>query len=548
MSSGERAGELSMDEILASIRKVIAEEPIGARGSMPELSAPRPPVAMTSAAESAARKAPIDDVLGLADAPVMKPASRAAGTGEPSWPFPTATTQKPAGATPVAAEAPAVRAPEPRRPFFPTPSAAMQSRGPDALSAARSPGASPAPSGGFSPADAKSDTAAAVESGATAKAADLGAVIPRRAPDTAAHVNGTAPEADRGSLSARLPDWLSRPQPGPGAPAVAAREPANAAQALSELTAGSPLGTGEAGRTPAAESRPQASAQLHSGTAKADVIVPPPPSATAATTAPPSAAEKAAEARAALIAPASAAAAAATRPAPTAPMQDPAAAKSVAPQPAAAPTVAAEPTTAKPVAASTTPAAKPVADAKTAPSVKAAPAATVAAQAGQGSPAPAPAAQPKPAAASPAAASAPAATPSAAKAPSPMNGANVPAAATARAASPAPTAPAQAASVPVPPPQRAVPVAETLPAVQKPTALPEKPKPAARAPAPAADPVAMAAQATGVRTLEDTVVDLLRPMLRQWLDDNMPRMVEKALRIELATSLQQKAKSDASKH
>jgi cell pole-organizing protein PopZ len=37
-----------------------------------------------------------------------------------------------------------------------------------------------------------------------------------------------------------------------------------------------------------------------------------------------------------------------------------------------------------------------------------------------------------------------------------------------------------------------------------------------------------------VRTLEDTVADLLRPMLRQWLDANMPRIVEKALRVELA--------------
>jgi cell pole-organizing protein PopZ len=39
------------------------------------------------------------------------------------------------------------------------------------------------------------------------------------------------------------------------------------------------------------------------------------------------------------------------------------------------------------------------------------------------------------------------------------------------------------------------------------------------------------------RTLEDTVAELLRPMLRQWLSDNMPRIVEKALRIELAQSL-----------
>ena len=35
------------------------------------------------------------------------------------------------------------------------------------------------------------------------------------------------------------------------------------------------------------------------------------------------------------------------------------------------------------------------------------------------------------------------------------------------------------------------------------------------------------------RTMEETVVDLLRPMLRQWLDANMPRILEKTLRAEL---------------
>jgi uncharacterized protein len=43
-----------------------------------------------------------------------------------------------------------------------------------------------------------------------------------------------------------------------------------------------------------------------------------------------------------------------------------------------------------------------------------------------------------------------------------------------------------------------------------------------------------------VRTLEDTVSDLLRPMLRDWLEANMPRIMEKAMRAELA------AKADAS--
>ncbi|MDX2289805.1 MAG: DUF2497 domain-containing protein [Hyphomicrobiaceae bacterium] len=43
-----------------------------------------------------------------------------------------------------------------------------------------------------------------------------------------------------------------------------------------------------------------------------------------------------------------------------------------------------------------------------------------------------------------------------------------------------------------------------------------------------------------VRTMEDTVAELLRPMLREWLDANMPRIVEKALRVELAESVRKK--------
>lgn len=35
-------------------------------------------------------------------------------------------------------------------------------------------------------------------------------------------------------------------------------------------------------------------------------------------------------------------------------------------------------------------------------------------------------------------------------------------------------------------------------------------------------------------TLEGSTADLLRPLLREWLSDNMPRIVEKALRIEVA--------------
>jgi cell pole-organizing protein PopZ len=79
---------------------------------------------------------------------------------------------------------------------------------------------------------------------------------------------------------------------------------------------------------------------------------------------------------------------------------------------------------------------------------------------------------------------------------------------------------------------------------------PISPAPAPMAPATVQTPlVAAAAQVLapasassvdGVRTLEDTVAELLRPMLRQWLDANMPRIVEKALRVELAESAKKK--------
>ena len=45
------------------------------------------------------------------------------------------------------------------------------------------------------------------------------------------------------------------------------------------------------------------------------------------------------------------------------------------------------------------------------------------------------------------------------------------------------------------------------------------------------------ADAATVRTMEDTVSELLRPMLRDWLDANMPRIVEKALKVEMASVL-----------
>jgi cell pole-organizing protein PopZ len=38
------------------------------------------------------------------------------------------------------------------------------------------------------------------------------------------------------------------------------------------------------------------------------------------------------------------------------------------------------------------------------------------------------------------------------------------------------------------------------------------------------------------RTIEDTVAELLRPMLKNWLAENMPKIVERALRKELDDS------------
>jgi uncharacterized protein len=46
--------------------------------------------------------------------------------------------------------------------------------------------------------------------------------------------------------------------------------------------------------------------------------------------------------------------------------------------------------------------------------------------------------------------------------------------------------------------------------------------------------------------VDDVTADLLRPMLRQWLADNMPRMVEKALHIEVAESVKMTRKFNGS--
>jgi hypothetical protein len=74
--------------------------------------------------------------------------------------------------------------------------------------------------------------------------------------------------------------------------------------------------------------------------------------------------------------------------------------------------------------------------------------------------------------------------------------------------------------------------AETVP--QEPTAA-RIPPPVPPLPAPQLHDTA--ANAAPPSQIEDSTADLLRPMLRQWLAENMPRMVEKALHIEVAESV-----------
>jgi len=57
----------------------------------------------------------------------------------------------------------------------------------------------------------------------------------------------------------------------------------------------------------------------------------------------------------------------------------------------------------------------------------------------------------------------------------------------------------------------------------------------------AVDPAPQAAAAMGSKTLEDSVKELLRPMLQEWLDKNMPRLVEAAMREHVAAAQGQSA-------
>lgn len=49
----------------------------------------------------------------------------------------------------------------------------------------------------------------------------------------------------------------------------------------------------------------------------------------------------------------------------------------------------------------------------------------------------------------------------------------------------------------------------------------------------ALEALVQAAAANSPRTLEDVARDLLRPMLKTWLDDNLPQLVERLVRVEV---------------
>lgn len=56
-------------------------------------------------------------------------------------------------------------------------------------------------------------------------------------------------------------------------------------------------------------------------------------------------------------------------------------------------------------------------------------------------------------------------------------------------------------------------------------------------PATAATPAAARSQSADERSLDEAAAELLRPLVREWLDKNMPRIFERALRIEMAESV-----------
>ncbi|XYD07583.1 DUF2497 domain-containing protein [Methylobacterium sp. NMS12] len=108
--------------------------------------------------------------------------------------------------------------------------------------------------------------------------------------------------------------------------------------------------------------------------------------------------------------------------------------------------------------------------------------------------------------------------------------------------------PVTAAPEPEPEPE---PLPEPEPVPEPPPPPPQPVLQAARAPEPEPEPEALVSPATdasvsgafnllahtvltqNARTLEDLVKEMLRPMLKSWLDDNLPAVVERLVRAEI---------------
>ncbi len=463
MNKTGKASEPSMDEILASIRKIIAEEPATPRAATSGASrrpepltadaGSRPAAAAARPAATPAVRAPIaldDDLDDLIDGPTAPVAARA----EPVVP----------AVKPVMTAAAARLA---------------------AKSATDEPQAKPAAANGAAhaasaPAPAVTQRPAAEE---PAKSNDLGAFVPRR--ETPSMING----------SARQPMGLSPDLPMPPADRLAI--PASPERAAASATPADPVATkpvdradaGPASRqgadTPEARAPGQGRVQLNGAERPADKTQNMP----AAEAAP------AAEAMRTRSGPTLGGPTGSDEhtPAASAPLASFSA--SLASQTARAAEAKSEPKT-EAVATSARPDVKPETKADVKPETSAAPSAATAAG-------------------TDARDAGPTARPVGTSAPQPMpRPQHVPAAPTPVSATSAPAAATQAPT--------ATPAPAVMPATT-PTA------PAGSLPAAA---TIMGTPAT--RTLEDTVAELLRPMLRQWLDANMPRIVEKALRVELA--------------
>ncbi len=566
MAGLEKANEASMDEVLASIRRLLAEDPgastapgafappppAGARNggamghgaftatpsapaarSSAPIPAPTPPAARQSAAMpapapvSAARKPDvlnIDDVLGLADddASIQRPPAK------PSAPAPAApahasaalgrTAHAPAPAAPSGATSPASAVP----PSWQFPKAAADNGAEPPFNGGH---AHPAPdksvnaiapsSPAIAPAPTASAPATSTPSPRAQAAADFGAIVPSRS-------EASGPSRD--TLSSRPPQPVAPLAPEPRLDARPKAEPTFHAPPFPERTLSTPApkssangvggpaehalpslaqrlnghgsngqglnGQGLNGQSLSPQSLAPAEpvkAEPHRAIEVAPVQIPAVPAT------PVAAPHKSNAANPAVVA---------AKPAAQKAQNDAAASIAKAVNGAAGP-VPRAPAVAATVAATTTPA-----TAKPAPTIV---------------------------------------VPVAAKSAAEQAKVDIPAK---PAVSPAAQAPSEQPVAPQPVPQSAfIPVTPTVlvsadASKEIAAAIVATPAPAQQAAKPkvglAATEGHAAVEAEPSRSLEDTVAELLRPMLCQWLDTNMPRIVEKALRVELAASAKSK--------